>query len=158
VVRSAPSTGKVGVRLLGPGTEVQIVEAVPGARGSGRVVYTDDDGFEVVDKTHHGHSVWVNALGQRRLIRAESAHEWAPLWGPFAVGDVVLDGAVFTGVVYAAGCQRFSVLWESGHTSTQAQDSRVYRRFVIGTWGDRAKEESVLAEHRADLVARRAKT
>lgn len=156
VIRSAPGTSEVGVCLLRPGIEAQIVEAVPGTRGTGRVICVDDDGVDIVDRTRHGHNVWVNVLGQRRLIRAEASQEWAPLWGPFAVGDVVLDGTTSTGVVYAAGPQRFSVLWDSGHTGTHAQDCRVYRRFVAGTWGDRAKEEGVFAERRADLAARRA--
>mgnify|MGYP001587428525 FL=1 len=62
--------------LLGPGIEVVIARVEHGLHGTGRVLHTDDDGYEVVDKTRDGRSVWINARGQGRIIWPDSAGDW----------------------------------------------------------------------------------
>ncbi len=157
VVSSTPDIRRDSIRLLYPGLPVEVTEVRPGQQGTGEVLWTDDDGEEVVDRTRHGASVWVNALGQRRLIRANAhAGEWVPRWGPYAVGDVVAEDVTFLGIVCAAGPRTFTVLWGNGCQNRYDQDYRGIRRFTIGFWGDRAGELAVLAEHRQALVRWRA--
>ncbi len=68
--------------LLEPGMIVTVAETKRGRQGTLRQLRDedgpmfDDDGEPLLDTTRDGYSVWVQANGNRRMIRPESASEW----------------------------------------------------------------------------------
>lgn len=72
-----------GVVLLEPGMIVLVDTTWPGRRGTGRKLFDEDGpivfedtGEPILDETKDGYSVWINALGQGRIIRREDRSEW----------------------------------------------------------------------------------
>ena len=55
---------------------VEVIGTSPGRRGTGRFL-EELDGDDIYDLTTDGTSTWLNAIGQGRLIRNETKHEWA---------------------------------------------------------------------------------
>lgn len=78
--RDFGSDGSSGRALIEPGMEVEITGASPGRRGTGRPVGDpDDDGYQAIDRTKDGHSVYLVDDGTRirgRIIWPTGAGEW----------------------------------------------------------------------------------
>jgi hypothetical protein len=77
------------VRIRGAGIEVVICRVRPGHRGSGRLMETQDDGYEVYDSTKDGWSVYEQTYADGRAIphsgraiAAEDADHWEVLSNP----------------------------------------------------------------------------
>lgn len=62
----------------------------------------------------------------------------------YAVGDHVVSGSTYYGLVFAAGPMRFQVVWENGDESRHSQDYRGFRHVVDSDWqGDTDYEHRV---------------
>ena len=74
------------VRIRGAGVEVVISKVREGRRGSGKLVMTDDDGYEIYDSTRDGYSVYEMTYSDGRAvphsgrcIHAEDRDHWEVL-------------------------------------------------------------------------------
>jgi hypothetical protein len=80
------------------------------------------------------------------------------LFGPFKVGEYVLEGATEFGRVFRAGPKRVWIIWANSYAtvSCHSQDTRVFRRVVGGPGGawqsDEVYERKTKDEIQAQFV------